>query len=90
MAEGSKIEWSSPPNFRTNADGWNGCSADKTATRIDPLLEELFKKLPPPDTTFTMKARLRWLKACAACFSLIFDQDEEKESIEISIAKERP
>jgi len=42
---------------------------------IDPLLRELFRRIPPPDSEWPMPERLVWFKAMAAALNLVYPAD---------------
>lgn len=50
-----------------------------------PLIQELFKTLPPPDTEWSIAERVKWLQAAAAIFDLLYSDDSDASKIDVRI-----
>lgn len=50
-----------------------------------PLIKELFKLLPPPDTEWSMIQRLRWLNAAEAIFKIVYAPDIAQAAVDMTI-----
>lgn len=45
---------------------------------MDPILERLFALLPAPDSEWPIEQRVKWLRAMAHVFALIYSTDDER------------
>ena len=44
---------------------------------VHPLVHALFAELPPPETRWVAEDRVKWLRAVAQCFGLIYLGDAD-------------
>ena len=57
--------------------------------RLHPLIEGLFGALPEPETRWVASNRVKWLRAAASCFALLYMGDGEVH-VEIAPPEEPP
>jgi hypothetical protein len=56
---------------------------------LHPFIKGLLKKLPPPETEWTIEARAKWLQAAINIFDLMYtDSDDSRRSISIDMKKD--
>jgi hypothetical protein len=67
------------PSPKSNGSGGGGDGFDH-----DPMIIGLFKRLPKPQDSWTLKERQRWLRTAAEVFDLIYG-DEDDGKIEVGI-----
>jgi hypothetical protein len=57
----------------------------------DPLIQGLVARLPNPDSTWSLEDRMKWLRAAANIFVLIYKLDDgEDRELQIAFAKAGP
>ena len=44
---------------------------------LHPVIAGLFEELPKPETMWARDGRMKWLKACAACFAVLYRGEGE-------------
>jgi len=48
----------------------------------DPLIQALVKRLPKPDSTWSLEDRAKWLRAAAIIFNLVYKPGEANSNAE--------
>jgi hypothetical protein len=62
---------------------------DEEDDELHPFIKGLLRKLPPPDTEWTVEGRAKWLQAAVNIFDLMYtDSDDSRRSINIDFKKD--
>lgn len=56
-------------------------------SELDPFIQGLLTKLPPPDSEWPIEGRLKWLQTAAHIFDLIYKDTDDSQSIDIATKK---
>lgn len=57
---------------------------------VHPLLDGLFKEIPPTNQSWSVAAQARWLQTAANVFGLLYGKDEDNDAISIKVSMEGP
>lgn len=61
----------------------------ESAGTTDLLIEGLMNRLPPPDSTWSLDRRAKWLQTAGSIFDLVYKVDDgEQREISVGLAKE--
>jgi hypothetical protein len=55
---------------------------------VDPAIEGLIKRLPPPDSDWPLEKQVKWLLAVSHAFDVIYPRQDDERSLQIEIAKD--
>lgn len=54
---------------------------------LHPLIEGLFKSLPPPETIWSTEKRVKWLQAASHNFDLVYQAEDDNDTITVGIIR---
>jgi hypothetical protein len=74
-----------PPKDIKKDSRQSGGGDDGSGIECDPAIKGLIKRLPPPDSDWSLEKQVKWLLAVATAFDVIYPRADDGRSLKIEI-----